>query len=106
LRDVRYQVRYSGFQAEGCVVDRDQPIISALARAHQRVIHQPAQWLASNATTDTRVLQIYGGIPTTCYGPKARDIHGIDEWVSMDSTRDVAAVLALLIADWCKLEHR
>jgi acetylornithine deacetylase len=106
LRDIRYRVHYSGFQAEGCVVDRDQPLISALARAHERVMDQPAQWLASNATTDTRVLQIYGGIPTTCYGPQAGDIHGIDEWVSMDSTRDVAAVLALLIADWCKLEHR
>jgi acetylornithine deacetylase len=69
------------------------------------VRQKPARWLASTATTDTRVLQIYGGIPTTCYGPIAGDIHGIDEWVSLTSTHEVAAVLALVIADWCKLER-
>ncbi len=105
LRGVRYRVHYSGFQAVGCVVERDAPIIDALARAHESVMGEPAQWLASNATTDARVFNIYGGIPATCYGPEAGDIHGIDEWVSVDSTSNVAAVLALLIADWCRLER-
>ena len=40
-----------------------------------------------------------------CYGPHAGDIHGIDEWVSLDSACDVAAVIALLLADWCKVER-
>jgi acetylornithine deacetylase len=105
LRDVRYQVGYRGFQAEGCVIDHAAPILSALARAHERVIGEPARWLAANATTDVRVFNIYGGIPATCYGPHAGDIHGIDEWVSLDSACDVAAVIALLIADWCKVER-
>jgi acetylornithine deacetylase len=105
LHGVRLRVHYSGFQAEGCVVDRSHPIMDALARAHERVLHEPVRWLASTATTDTRVLQVYGGIPTTCYGPIAGDIHGIDEWVSLSSTHEVAAVLALVMADWCKLER-
>jgi acetylornithine deacetylase len=30
-------------------------------------------------------------------------IHGIDEWVSIDSMMDVTKVLAVFIARWCGL---
>jgi acetylornithine deacetylase len=106
LRDVRYHVRYSGFQAEGCVVDHNAPIMAALARAHEHVTGEPVRWLAANATTDVRVFNLYGQIPATCYGPHAGDIHGIDEWVSLSSACNVAAVIALLIAQWCGVERR
>jgi acetylornithine deacetylase len=44
---------------------------------------------------------LYGATPATCYGPEARDIHGIDESVSLESAQRVCAVLALFIARWC-----
>jgi acetylornithine deacetylase len=105
LEGVRHRVTYTGFQAEGCVVEPQEPIVLALDKAHERVLGKPAARLAANATTDARVFSIYGGIPATCYGPVSSDIHGINEWVSLDSTVDVAAVLALLIADWCGVER-
>lgn len=104
VQGVQYRIRYAGFQSEGCVVDRAQPMMQLLADTHARVLGRPAEWLASTATTDARVFNLYGATPATCYGPDASDIHGIDEWVSLESTRLVTRVLTLFLARWCGVE--
>jgi len=106
LAGISHRVRYAGFQAEGFVLERTAPLLSALADAHQRIMNTQPQWFASSATTDARVFNLYGSIPATCYGPEADSIHGIDESVSLDSVRRVTQVLALFIARWCGLEKR
>lgn len=53
------------------------------------------------ATTDVKFFHLYGKIPSTCYGPTGENIHGVDEWVSIESRQRVAAVYALSIARWC-----
>lgn len=100
---LRYSVSYQGFQSEGLVVDMSEPVISELSRAHQDIVGAPIEARASTATTDVRSFHLYGRIPATCYGPAGADIHGIDEWVSIDSMQQVSAVLALFIARWCGL---
>jgi len=104
LQGVHYQVRYAGFQSEGYVADRAHPMMGTLAASHQSVIGAEPQWYASTATTDARVFALYGSIPATCYGPTSSHIHGIDEWVSLASTVQVAKVLALFVARWCGVE--
>lgn len=104
LAAINYRVRYAGFQAEGFVLDRAEPLLSGLAAAHSRVMQRDAEWFASAATTDARVFNLYGSIPATCYGPEAQNIHGIDESVSLASTLRVAQVLALFMARWCGTE--
>jgi acetylornithine deacetylase len=106
LAGISHRVRYAGFQAEGFVLERTAPLLSALADAHQRIMNTGPQWFASSATTDARVFNLYGSIPATCYGPEADSIHGIDESVSLESVRRVTQVLALFIARWCGLEKR
>jgi acetylornithine deacetylase len=106
LREVRYQVSYAGLQAEPLLVDTGHPMIGVLGAAHQKVFGSPPKLMASSATTDARFFNLYGNIPATCYGPEASDIHGIDEWVSLESTLQVTQVLALFIARWCGLERR
>jgi acetylornithine deacetylase len=53
-----------------------------------------------------RFFHLYGKIPSTCYGPKGSDIHGIDEWVSIASMQQVSAVLAVFMARWCGVNPR
>jgi acetylornithine deacetylase len=99
---VRYEVSYQGFQAEGLVVDLQQPAMRTLMECHAAVHGgESAPVRASTATTDVRFFHLYGNIPSTCYGPEAGDIHGIDEWVSLASLERVTTVLALYIARWC-----
>ncbi|HUF20378.1 MAG TPA: ArgE/DapE family deacylase [Burkholderiales bacterium] len=104
LAGTTHNIRYTGFQSEGCVIDHAEPVLSALADAHQHVAGSKPEWFASAATTDARVFNLYGDTPATCYGPVSECIHGIDEWVSIASTRRVAAVLALFLARWCGVE--
>ena len=104
LAGIKHRVRYAGFQAEGFVLDSTAPLLTALAAAHARVMNNDAEWFASSATTDARAFNLYGGIPATCYGPEAQNIHGIDESVSIESTLRVAQVLALFMARWCGVE--
>jgi acetylornithine deacetylase len=101
---VKVEVSYHGFQAEGLVVDLQQPALQALMQAHHDITGQVCQTRATTATTDVRFFHLYGHIPSTCYGPRGANIHGVDEWVSISSLQQVTAVLALYIARWCGLE--
>jgi acetylornithine deacetylase len=60
----------------------------------------PPALRATTATTDARHF-VRRGIPAICFGPRAEDIHGIDERVSMSSMHEVATVLARFVLDWC-----
>jgi acetylornithine deacetylase len=103
---VRYELIYEGFQAEGMLVDMNQPMIDTLKACHHEVAGGQMELIASTATTDARFFQLYGGIPATCYGPQSGNTHGIDEWVSIDSMMEVTQVLALFMARWCQLNER
>ena len=104
LKGIDAHIIFRGFQAEGCTLDPDHPMLEALDAAHRSIFGTPAPKLAQTCTTDVRNFVLYGDTPATCYGPEAERIHGIDESVSLDSMAKVTAVLALFMADWCGLE--
>ncbi len=47
--------------------------------------------IPSRATTDLRFFEGQA----VCYGPTGESLHGVDEWVDLESIADVAAVIAL-----------
>jgi hypothetical protein len=53
---------------------------------------------------DTRVYALYDRMPALCYGPYSRNIHGVDECVSLSSVKRMTGAIALFIADWCGTE--
>ena len=105
LSGARVKVSYGGHRATGHVSDRKDPLFGLLAEAHRSVTGSPARMLASTATTDARFFPLYADTPATRYGPVGGDLHGIDEWVSIDSMLEVGTVLATFIAGWCGLER-
>jgi acetylornithine deacetylase len=102
---IEYKVIYEGFQAEGFVLDINQPMITTLADCHKSVAGRDVAFNAFTGTTDARFFNLYGNTPATCYGPVAANIHGIDEWVSIDSMMEVAGVLAAFTARWCGINQ-
>jgi len=98
-----YEVNYAGFAAEGCVVDMNTAMVDELQRAHADVTGSTLPVQATTGTTDVKHFNLYAGVPATCYGPSGGGIHGIDEWVSIDSMMQVTRVLAIFIARWCGL---
>lgn len=101
LAGIVLDIRYEGFHAPGCVFDLDNPPMRALAEAHRQVHGTAPDEIATTATTDARHFRLMLGKPVTCYGPLARDIHGIDEAVSIASMVRVATTFALFLRDWC-----
>ncbi len=93
-------VRYDGFSCEGATVSEDEPVVLALADAYTAVHGSAPALEATTATTDARHF-VRQGIPAICFGPRAEEIHGIDERVSLRSMVDVARVLARFVVDWC-----
>ena len=87
-------VSFDGFRAHAYVHDPATPLAAALTTAHAE-LHgtAPATGLFTG-TTDAR----YVPGPCYCYGPLAGNLHGIDEWVDLESCRHVAQTVALLLA--------
>ncbi|MDN2663230.1 ArgE/DapE family deacylase [Psychromonas sp. 14N.309.X.WAT.B.A12] len=102
--DIKVELCYTGFQAEGCAIEEEAPLIVSIKEAHRIVANKDCETLAVTCTTDARFFQLYGNTPATCYGPVAENIHGFNERVSINSTVQVAQVLAVFIANWCGLE--
>ncbi|TAL31980.1 MAG: ArgE/DapE family deacylase [Alphaproteobacteria bacterium] len=101
LKEFPPLVEYIGFQAEGCGFDEGGGFGKALQDAHRRWRGELPKKLHATCTTDVRHFNLYYDIPATCYGPKAENIHGVDERVSLDSMRRVAEVMTSFVIDWC-----
>lgn len=100
------RVEYVGFHAEGCEFDVEGGVGRALQEAHENWRGRRADELSATCTTDVRFFNLYHGVPATCYGPKAKAIHGVDEKVSIDSIERVAQVLATFVQGWCGLQRK
>lgn len=97
-------VAWNGFTAEGYVLEEGTEAETTLARAHLAAHGRDLESFVTPGYLDGRVFVIYQGIPCLVYGPISRDIHGIDERVSLSSLKRVTGTIALFIADWCGLE--
>lgn len=98
-------LRFEGQFAPGAVFDLEAPAMRALAQAHEKVTGAEPERIACTACTDARHFQLMTDIPVTCYGPLAKDIHGIDECVSLESMKRVAASMAQFMVDWCGVQE-
>ena len=97
-------VTFNGFHAEGYVQEPGTEAESVLARAHRQATGKELESFMSPAYLDARVYALYDKIPALCYGPIARNIHGIDERVSLASVKRITGTMALFVAEWCGLE--
>lgn len=91
------RVEFRGFRARGYAFDGGSALVRLLGDCHEEVhgvrpVPEPAR-----ATTDLRFFQPGQGV---CYGPTGEGLHGVDEWVDLESVTEVATVLALLIRRW------
>jgi acetylornithine deacetylase len=98
------EISFYAFRAEGCTVDREEPIFASLQRCHQSITEEDMEFFSFTGTTDIRFFNLYRGTPATCYGPTGAKLHAPDEWVDLGSVKDVTKVLALTAMDWCGVQ--
>ena len=98
------RVTFNGFFVEGYVLEPGSEAEAVLARAHQAATGKPLESFTTVAYLDARVYALYDKVPALCYGPTSRNVHGVDECVSLESVRRSTTAMALFIAEWCGLE--
>jgi acetylornithine deacetylase len=98
LADHPPRLRFNGFRAEGYALDRRHALVRTLEEAHTDVLGAPPAVADGTATTDARTYLNRFGVPAVCYGPRVRNIHGVDEAVEVESIVTGARVLARFLA--------
>ncbi len=98
------RVEYTGFFAEGYVLEEGTDAENTLAQAHVRSYGRTLESFVTPGYLDGRVFMLYDNCPCLVYGPVSENIHGIDERVSLSSVKRVTGSIALFIAQWCGLE--
>jgi acetylornithine deacetylase len=71
--------------------------------AHKGVFNSSLKRSAITAATDSRFFGIYQKTPALVYGPVGERIHAFDEYVSLDSLKNITKVYAKFIQNWCGL---
>jgi acetylornithine deacetylase len=94
--DPSARVEFRGFRARGYAFDAESPFVRVLSDCHEEVRGGRPRPDPSRATTDLRFFEGQA----VCYGPTGDRLHGVDEWVDLESVADVAAVIALLVRRW------
>ena len=94
------ELRCTGFRAEGYALPADHPLAVAVADAHEQVNGSRPRAVALASTSDARYYCNQFAVPALCYGPRARNVHGVDEAVELASIVAGARALARLIAAW------
>ena len=94
------EVAYHGFLSEGYVLREGPDAQAMLTAAHEAVTDTPLARRPFTGLTDARFFGM-DGVPGLVYGPRAENIHGLDERVSIPSIRRVTKTIARFIADWC-----
>jgi acetylornithine deacetylase len=90
------EVEFRGFRARGYAFDPGAPLVSLLSDCHLEVSGRALEPKPARATTDLRFFE--GN--AVCYGPTGNGLHGVDEWIDLESIAETATTLALLIRRW------
>lgn len=96
--DVGVSLSTTGFRAEGYLLDATSPLVNSIQAAHAATHGSTPATRVGGSTTDARFYLNQAGVPALCYGPVARNIHGVNESVNLASIVEGATTLAHFIA--------
>ena len=104
VRSERPLISFHGFRSDGHYVNLGHPGMAVLAECHESLTRESLRRAALTATTDLRAFHFHGAIAGTCYGPRAENIHGVNERVDLQSVLHTLRAYALFLCRWCTVE--
>jgi len=100
LRENPPKVEWFGWQTDPWYQDPDHPFIRTFLKSAGDIVSEGVEVIGRASGNDARFSQ-YFDMVAACTGPKASNIHGIDEFVEIPSAINVIKVLALTVIRWC-----
>ena len=100
LTQHRPEVTWFGWNAEPWEQNPDHPFVKTFRACAEGILGSPVDMIGKTAGLDTRFGQ-YFGIPSLSFGPNGENLHGVDEYVDLDSVIDCTKVFASFILEWC-----
>lgn len=102
LREHPPKVEWFGWHADPWYQDPEHPFVQSFKKAAEEVLGHEVEFIGRAGGIDSRFSQ-YFNMAAACTGPRANNIHGIDEYVEIPSVIQVAQVIAVTISEWCGL---
>jgi len=90
----------TGYRAQRHVQDLDADVVRRLGAAHRAAHGREPVFGTIASTTDARFYINQFGLPAVAYGPRTRNMHGINEAVELASIVDCADTVARFLLDW------
>ena len=100
LKEHPPKVEWFGWQAEPWYQDPDHLFVRTFKGAAESVLGREVEIIGRAGGIDSRFSQ-YFNMAAACTGPRANNIHGIDEYVEIPSVIQVTQILAVTILRWC-----
>lgn len=93
-------VKWFGWQADPWYQDPEDPFVQMFKSTTECVCGHEIEFIGRAGGNDCRFSQ-YFDMPAALTGPKAENIHGIDEYVEIPTVIQTAQVLAMTALRWC-----
>lgn len=94
LRENPPRIEWFGWRARPHEQDVNHPIVQTVAKFVKELTGKEAKFVGGSAGLDTRHYVLHGKVPAICLGPVGFNLHGVDEYVEIDSVVETAKVLA------------
>jgi acetylornithine deacetylase len=97
LPEIKRVLRYFN----GNLTDKKHPAMNSIKRAYNN-LYIDYEERAFPAFCDAEAFKIVSGTEVVLIGPKGKNLHGMDEYVEVDSIFDLIKIMVLTAADYCK----
>ena len=94
------EVEWFGWHTDPWYQDPNHPFVQTFKKVAEGVLGREVELIGRTGGIDSRFSQ-YFNMAAACTGPRAANIHGVDEYVEIPSVIQTCQVLAMGILKWC-----